>query len=79
MGDIIGVCAGRPGRERAARRWRSARSYGIRSEFGELKITRSNGYGPRESFAEGRLNGGGPLLHVHTAAGNIEIKRKPRP
>jgi hypothetical protein len=35
--------------------------------------------GPREFYAEGNLNGGGPLLHVHTTAGNIEIKREARP
>jgi DUF4097 and DUF4098 domain-containing protein YvlB len=58
----------------------AARSYGIRSEFGELKITRPTGtMGPREFYAEGSLNGGGPLLHVHTTAGNIEIKREARP
>jgi hypothetical protein len=58
----------------------SARSYGIRSEFGELKITSSSAtMGPREFYAEGSLNGGGPLLHVHTTAGNIEIKREARP
>jgi hypothetical protein len=54
----------------------AARSYGIHSDFGELKITRPAGIGPREFYAEGSLNGGGPLLHVHTTAGNIEIKRE---
>ncbi|HEX4604162.1 MAG TPA: hypothetical protein VH724_09230 [Candidatus Angelobacter sp.] len=58
----------------------AARSYGIRSEFGELKITPpSRSLGPREFYAEGSLNGGGPILHVHTTAGNIEIKREIRP
>jgi DUF4097 and DUF4098 domain-containing protein YvlB len=55
----------------------SARSYGIRSDFGELKISPPNGgLGAREYYAEGSLNGGGPVLHVHTTAGNIEIKRE---
>ena len=55
----------------------AARSYGIRSEFGELKITGPAGnIGQREFYAEGSLNGGGPILHVHTTAGNIEIKRE---
>ncbi|HEY1526022.1 MAG TPA: hypothetical protein VGH51_07265 [Candidatus Angelobacter sp.] len=55
----------------------AARSYGIRSEFGELKITSPAGnIGQREFYAEGSLNGGGPILHVHTTAGNIEIKRE---
>ena len=58
----------------------AARSYGIRSEFGELKITSPSGnMGQREYYAEGSLNGGGPILHVHTTAGNIEIKREARP
>ncbi len=53
-----------------------ARGEGISSEFPELKITRSGNIGPREAFAEGSLNGGGPVLHVHTATGNIEFKRQ---
>jgi DUF4097 and DUF4098 domain-containing protein YvlB len=55
-----------------------ARGYGIRSDFGELKITNRQNMGPREFYAEGSLGGGGPLLHVHTTAGNIEIKRETR-
>lgn len=55
-----------------------ARGYGIRSDFGELKITNPQNMGPREFYAEGSLSGGGPLLHVHTTAGNIEIKREAR-
>jgi DUF4097 and DUF4098 domain-containing protein YvlB len=54
-----------------------ARGDGIHSDFPELKITSSNNVGPREAFAEGSLNGGGPLLHVHTSTGNIVFKRKP--
>lgn len=52
-----------------------ARGEGIQSDFPELKITRSSGYGPRETFAEGSINGGGPVLHVHTTTGNIEFRR----
>jgi hypothetical protein len=76
MGDIIVyVPEGLGMNVRAA--VEAARSYGIRSEFGELKITRPAGtMSPREFYAEGSLNGGGPLLHVHTTAGNIEIKRE---
>jgi DUF4097 and DUF4098 domain-containing protein YvlB len=55
-----------------------ARGYGIRSDFGELKITNRQNFGPREFYAEGSLGGGGPLLHVHTTAGNIEFKREAR-
>ena len=53
-----------------------ARGYGIRSDFDSLKITRSEGVGPQEVYAEGKLNGGGPVLHVHTATGNIQFIRK---
>ena len=52
-----------------------ARGEGIRSDFPELKITRSGNIGPREVYAEGSLNGGGPILHVHTATGNIQFLR----
>ena len=55
----------------------AARGYGIRSDYRELKITSpQRGLGPREAYAEGSLNGGGPVLHVHTTAGNIEFKRE---
>lgn len=54
-----------------------SRGYGIRSDFHELKVTESNArMGPRETYAEGALNGGGPLLHVHTSSGNIIFIRK---
>jgi DUF4097 and DUF4098 domain-containing protein YvlB len=52
------------------------RGEGIISDFPDLKISRPSGYGPRETFAEGSLNGGGPVLHVHTTTGNIEFRRK---
>jgi DUF4097 and DUF4098 domain-containing protein YvlB len=54
-----------------------SRGKGITSEFGDqLKISNPQGLGPREVYAEGSLNGGGPLLHVHTTTGNIEIRRE---
>lgn len=53
-----------------------ARGDGIRSDFPELKITRSDSIGPREVYAEGKLNGGGPMLHVHTASGKIQFIRQ---
>ena len=54
-----------------------ANGSGISSDFSGLKITYSdNRWGPREAYAEGNLNGGGPLLHVHTTTGTIEFKRK---
>jgi hypothetical protein len=58
----------------------AARGQGIRSEGfpdGIIKITHSEEIGPREAYAEGSLNGGGPLLHVHTSTGSILIKRRP--
>ncbi len=49
---------------------------GIRSEFPELKITSEGGdFGPRTMFAEGAINGGGPLLKVRTTIGQIEFRR----
>ena len=53
-----------------------ARGYGIKSDFGEIKVSNPQSLGSREVYAEGSLNGGGPLLHVHTTTGNIEIKRE---
>ena len=54
-----------------------ARGSGITSDFPGLKITTPSGqWGPREVEAEGALNGGGPLLHVHTTTGSIEFKRQ---
>lgn len=54
----------------------AARGAGIRSDF-PLKISSSNNVGPSEAFAEGSINGGGPVLHLHTSTGNIAIMRKP--
>ncbi|HYX52549.1 MAG TPA: hypothetical protein VE783_03805 [Candidatus Limnocylindrales bacterium] len=54
----------------------TARGRGITTEFPELKVSQSGGMGPREAWAEGSINGGGPVLHVHTATGNIDFKRK---
>jgi len=54
----------------------AARGQGIQTEFSEIKVHGSNDYGPREFYAEGSLNGGGPVLHVHTSTGNISFKRK---
>ncbi|HLY97834.1 MAG TPA: hypothetical protein VKT33_02090 [Candidatus Angelobacter sp.] len=54
-----------------------ARGSGIHSDLSGLRITEEGTRpGPREVYAEGSLNGGGPLLHVHTVSGNIEFKRK---
>jgi len=54
-----------------------ARGSGISSELPGVKITNGNQqWGPREAYAEGALNGGGPILHVHTTTGSIEFKRE---
>ena len=52
------------------------RGSGISSEFPEIRITSEGGnYGPRSMFAEGTLNGGGPVLKVRTTIGQIEFHR----
>ena len=54
-----------------------ARGSGISSDFPGLKITTPNQqWGPREVYAEGALNGGGPVLHVHTTTGSIVFKKQ---
>lgn len=53
-----------------------ANGHKIVSDFPELKITTEGGtWGPRNSYAEGTLNGGGPTLRVRTNSGNIEFRR----
>ena len=49
----------------------------IHSDFDDLKVTSedSEGYGPRESYCQGKLNGGGRSLHVHTTTGSIDFVR----
>jgi hypothetical protein len=51
-----------------------ARGAGISSDFGDIKIRSSGGFS-REVYAEGSLNGGGPVVHIHTSTGNISIKK----
>jgi len=57
-----------------------AHGLGISSDF-PLKITpRSNTqWGPRDAHAEGQVNGGGPLLTVHTSTGTIAFRRRNNP
>lgn len=53
-----------------------ANGHKIVSEFGSLKIMSEGGsYGPKEIFAEGDLNGGGPIMKVHTTNGNIYFRK----
>src|SRR5579871_43495 len=49
---------------------------GISSDFPLKVVFGDQRWGPREAYAEGSVNGGGPLLHVHTSTGSIEFKRK---
>jgi hypothetical protein len=52
------------------------RGPGIMSEFPQIRITSEGGnYGPKSMFAEGTLNGGGPVLKVRTTIGQIEFHR----
>ena len=50
----------------------------IHSDFNDLKVTseEDEGMGPRESYCQGKLNGGGKhSLHVHTTTGSIDFVR----
>jgi DUF4097 and DUF4098 domain-containing protein YvlB len=53
-----------------------AQSHKIRSDFSEVKV-RSEGpeWGPRHVYAEGAINGGGPVLRIRTTLGNIELRK----
>jgi len=49
------------------------------TDFPEVKVTSEGGeWGPREIYGQGAINGGGPLLKIHTTAGNIELRRGKR-
>jgi DUF4097 and DUF4098 domain-containing protein YvlB len=53
-----------------------ANGHRIISEFPDIHITSEGGqWGPKTYTAEGKLNGGGPLLKVHTSTGDISFKR----
>ena len=57
----------------------TAFGHNIVSEFPDFKISSEGGeWGPKTKYAEGSLNGGGPLLKVRTTIGNIYIKRAKR-
>ena len=47
------------------------------SAFPELRISsEGSGVGPHSMWAEGNLNGGGPLLRVRTTIGHIDFQRE---
>jgi DUF4097 and DUF4098 domain-containing protein YvlB len=53
-----------------------ATGHGIVSEFSGLRITKeSSNFVPRSMYAEGSLNGGGPMLKVRTIIGQIDFRR----
>lgn len=53
-----------------------ANGHNIITDFEGLKVVREGEqYGPREVYADGRINGGGPVLKLHTTNGNIEIRK----
>ena len=51
-----------------------ANGHRIRSEFPDIKVT-SEGDWVKNVYANGSLNGGGPVLEVETMSGNIEFRR----
>jgi DUF4097 and DUF4098 domain-containing protein YvlB len=54
-----------------------ANGHTIRSDFGDIHVSGEGGTwpGPRTVTADGKLNGGGPMLKVRTSSGNISFLR----
>ncbi len=53
-----------------------ATGFGIRSEVPGIRIGKQGGgYGPQSAWAEGVLNGGGPMLRVRTTMGHIDFRK----
>jgi hypothetical protein len=53
-----------------------ATGHGIASEFSGLRITKEgSNFVPRSMYAEGALNGGGPVLKVRTIMGQIDFRQ----
>ncbi len=53
-----------------------ATGHGISSEFSGLRITKEgSNFIPRSMYAEGVLNGGGPVLKVRTIIGQIDFRQ----
>ncbi len=53
-----------------------ADGHAIHTDFSEVRVTSEGGpYGPKQISAVGAINGGGPLLKVHTTLGSITIQR----
>ena len=53
-----------------------ASGHRIRTDFPEVKVTSEGGeMGPKEIFADGCINGGGPTTKAQTTIGNIEFRK----
>ena len=53
-----------------------ANGHKIRSEFSDIQVRSEGGeWGPKTVTAEGKLNGGGPILKVRTSSGDIVFRR----
>jgi DUF4097 and DUF4098 domain-containing protein YvlB len=53
-----------------------ANGHHITSEFPDIHVSSEGGqWGPKTYTADGQLNGGGPMLKVHTSTGDINFKR----
>ncbi len=74
-GDVVVyLSSGFSGSVRASSELASGR--GISTDFPELVVHSEGGdYGPKTMFAEGSLNGGGPMLKVRTTIGQIAFRR----
>ncbi len=56
-----------------------ANGHNIHSDFPEIRVMSEGGqWGPRTITADGKLNGGGPLLKVSTTTGDISFRRAGR-
>ncbi len=56
-----------------------ANGHTISSDFSEIKVTTEGGeWGPQAVSAQGGLNGGGAMVKLTTASGNIQIRRASR-
>jgi len=53
----------------------AASGHTITSDFPEIHVTTEGRDWAKSVWAEGRLNGGGPVLKVKTSTGNIEFRR----
>lgn len=74
-GDVVVYLSNAvPATVRASSEMASGR--GISSEFPELRISTEGGdFGPKTMYADGVLNGGGPMLKVRTTIGQIVFRR----